>query len=32
MIDGEKLSFISPAELYSLFGNALQNAIESAEK
>lgn len=32
MIDGEKLNFISPGELYSLFGNALQNAIESAEQ
>lgn len=32
MIDGSKLGFISPGKLYSLFGNALQNAIESAEQ
>ncbi len=32
MIDGSKLDFISPGKLYSLFGNALQNAIESAEQ
>lgn len=31
MIEGERLDFISPGKLYSLFGNALQNAIESAE-
>ncbi len=32
MIDGSKLDFISPGKLYSLFGNALQNAIESTEQ
>lgn len=32
MIDGEKLGFISSVKLYSLFGNALQNAIESTEQ
>lgn len=29
MIDGGKLGFMSSVKLYSLFGNALQNAIES---
>lgn len=32
MINGEKLNFISSVKLYSLFGNALQNAIESTEQ
>ena len=32
MVDGEKLNFISSGKLYSLFGNALQNAIESTEQ
>lgn len=27
--DGEQLGFIEPSDLYSLFGNALDNAIES---
>ena len=27
--DGSKLSFLSPAELYSLFGNMIDNAIEA---
>lgn len=27
--DGERVSFISPADVYSLFGNALDNAIEA---
>ena len=27
--DGSRLSFLSPAELYSLFGNILDNAIEA---
>ena len=27
--DGSRLSFLSPAELYSLFGNMLDNAIEA---
>lgn len=29
MADGEKLSFMEASDLYSLFGNALSNAIES---
>lgn len=29
VIDGEKLNFLDPADLYSLFGNALDNSIES---
>lgn len=29
MADGEKLNFMSAADIYSLFGNALDNAIES---
>ncbi len=29
MVDGTKLDFIDPADLYALFGNALDNAIES---
>ena len=29
MADGEKLSFMQPSDVYSLFGNALDNAIES---
>ena len=32
IIDGDKLDFISPTNLYSLFGNALQNAIEATLK
>ena len=32
MMDGSGLSGISPGKLYSLFGNALQNAIESTEQ
>lgn len=28
MADGKLLSFMSPAEIYSLFGNALDNAVE----
>lgn len=32
IVDGEKLSFISPADLYSLFGNAIQNAIDAVGK
>lgn len=32
IIDGENLNFISPSNLYSLFGNALQNAIEASMK
>lgn len=29
MVDGEKLAFLKPGEVYSLFGNALDNAIEA---
>lgn len=29
MADGEKLSFMASSDIYSLFGNALDNAIES---
>jgi hypothetical protein len=29
IVDGEKLSFIDQADLYSLFGNAIDNAIEA---
>ena len=32
MVDGEKLSFISSADIYSLFGNAFENAIESVRR
>lgn len=32
MVDGAALGFISPVNLYSLFGNALQNAIEASLK
>ena len=32
MADGEKLSFISDASIYSLFGNMLDNAIEAVMK
>jgi len=30
--DGSRLSFLSPAELYSLFGNMLDNAIEATRR
>lgn len=30
--DGEALSFMSPAEIYSFFGNAIENAFEAVEK
>ena len=30
--DGEALGFMEPADLYSLFGNALDNAIEAVER
>ena len=30
IVDGEKLSFISKSDLYSLFNNALDNAIEAS--
>ena len=32
MADGAKLSFLSPAHIYSLFGNALDNAVEAASQ
>lgn len=32
MIDGESLSFMDPVDLSSLFGNAVENAIESVMK
>jgi hypothetical protein len=32
MIDGEKLSFMSASDIYSLFGNALDNSIEYLRK
>ena len=32
IIDGEKLSFINPNDLYALFGNLLDNAIEAVQK
>lgn len=32
IVDGAALSFMSAAELYALFGNALENAIEAAGK
>lgn len=32
MADGEKLSFMESADIYSLFGNIIDNAIESASK
>lgn len=32
IIDGEKLSFIDPTDLYALFGNLLDNAIEAVLK
>ena len=32
MIDGRAFSFLSEREIYSLFGNALDNALEACEK
>lgn len=32
MADGEKLAFMSQADIYSLFGNALDNAVEAVGK
>ena len=32
MVDGEKLSFMDGSDIYSLFGNIIDNAIESAIK
>ena len=30
--DGSLLAFMNPVDLYTLFGNALDNAIEAGEK
>ena len=32
MADGSKLSFISPSDIYSLFGNVISNAVEAVRK
>ena len=32
MADGSRLNFLHPVDLYAIFGNALDNAIESARK
>ena len=32
MVDGSKLSFISPSDLYSLFGNIVSNSMEAVYK
>lgn len=32
MVDGSKLSFISPSDLYSLFGNIISNSVEAVRK
>jgi len=32
MVDGDELSILSPTDIYSLFGNALSNAIEAVEE
>lgn len=32
LIDGEKLSFLTEHDIYTLFGNVLDNAIEAVEK
>lgn len=32
MVDGEKLSFMAALDIYSLFGNALDNAIHAAQE
>ncbi len=32
MADGEAIQFMQPTDIYSLFGNALENAIEAVEK
>lgn len=32
MADGKLLEFVSPVDLYTLFGNALDNAIEASEQ
>ena len=32
MVDGELLSFMKPTDIYSLFGNAVDNALEAVSK
>jgi len=32
VVDGKKMDFIDPVDLYTIMGNALDNAIESVEK
>lgn len=32
MVDGAAINFMRPSDIYSLFGNALNNAVEAAEK
>lgn len=32
MADGARLSFLDPVDLYTLFGNAMDNAMEAAER
>ncbi len=32
IVDGESLEFMEPVDMYALFGNALDNAIEAAEQ
>lgn len=32
LLDGEGLSFMQPHEIYSLLGNAIENAVEAAEQ
>ncbi len=32
LLDGEKLDFLSPTDIYSLFGNALDNAIDALKE
>lgn len=32
MADGSKLSFITPADIYSLFGNIISNAVEAVRR
>ena len=32
IVDGKKLGFMNPMDLYVMLGNALDNAITSAEK
>lgn len=32
MVDGSKLSFIAPSDIYSLFGNIISNAVEAVRR